>query len=339
MQLKALALNAHLSENLANVYLVFGAEILLIEQSISQIIKQAKSQGFEEKTTFSIEGNFDWNPVYQALSSNSLFSTKRIIHLRLGSGKIGVKGSKALSEIAGTIDADTLLLVSTNKLDMAQQKSKWFKTLDQQGFIVQHFEVRSDHLVGWIANHMDGAGLQANQEVAQAIAFCTEGNLLASMQEIEKLKLAYPDGVIDTKDYLGQIHQQSKYSIYGLIDAALLGDAKQVLKIYNTLKDDTSMPIKLSFSLYQQLSSLIEMAIELQQVKNIDSVMQSHRVWTSRKPLISNTLKRFSYAHLQKLLLSLGRIDRSIKGMDNLEVVDEIRSLLLTLSGKSPWAQ
>ena len=159
------------------------------------------------------------------------------------------------------------------------------------------------------------------------------------MQEIEKLKLAYPDGVIDTEDYLGQIHQQSKYSIYGLIDAALLGDAKQVLKIYNTLKDDTSMPIKLSFSLYQQLSSLIEMAIELQQVKNIDSVMQSHRVWASRKPLISNTLKRFSYAHLQKLLLSLGRIDRSIKGMDNLEVVDEIRSLLLTLSGKSPWAQ
>jgi len=39
------------------------------------------------------------------------------------------------------------------------------------------------------------------------------------------------------------------------------------------------------------------------------------------------------------LLLSLGRIDRSLKGMDNLNVYDELRSVLITLSGKTQWTQ
>jgi len=339
MKIKALALDAHLTDNFGSIYLVFGAEILLVDQSITQITNHGREQGFDEKTTFDVDGNFDWNQVYTELANTSLFSPKRIIHLRLTTGKIGVKGSKALSDIVANLNNDILLIVSTGKLDMAQQKSKWFKTLDQFGNIVQHFEVSLDHLAGWIANHMASAGLKAKKSVAEAIANSTEGNLLASMQEIEKLKMAYPDGDVDTTEYLSQISEQSKYSIYGLIDSAMMGDSNQVLKIFNTLKDDSSMPIKISFSLYQQLNSLITMAIELKQVNNVDSVMQSHRVWSSKKSMTASVLKRFSYQHLQKMLLSLGRIDRSIKGMDNLDVIDEIQSLLLTISGKGQWTQ
>jgi DNA polymerase-3 subunit delta len=50
-------------------------------------------------------------------------------------------------------------------------------------------------------------------------------------------------------------------------------------------------------------------------------------------------LKRHPYQQLQKMLLLLGRIDRAIKGMDNLAVVDALRSLLLNLAGKNQWAQ
>ncbi len=339
MRVKAPVLDAHLKADLQNLYLVFGAEILLIEQSLSQITTQAKNQGFLEKATFEVDGNFDWTQVYQALSAGSLFSPKQLIHLRLTTGKIGIKGAKALSEILPKLGADVVLMLSSQSLDASAQKSKWFKTIDAQGVVIQHFEVRREHLSGWVANHMASSGLEANQEVAEAIAFCTEGNLLAAMQEIEKLKLAYPDGKIDTQDYLTQITQQSQYSIYGLIDAALAGDSAQVLKIYNVLKGDSSTPIKLSFSLYQQLKSLVEMAIELQQVGNVDTVLKNHRVWSSRQQLIGNMLGRFSYPHLQKMLLSLGRIDRSIKGMDNLEATDAIKALLLNMSGKTQWAQ
>jgi len=74
------------------------------------------------------------------------------------------------------------------------------------------------------------------------------------------------------------------------------------------------------------------MSIELKQNQQIDSILNNHRVWQKRKPLITNALKVHSYQQLQKLLLALGRIDRSLKGMDNLDVYDELRSILITLS-------
>jgi len=339
MKIKPEQLDSQLANKLESIYFVFGAEILLIEQSLSQINKFAKQAGFDEKTSFEIDGNFNWDQIYAEISTPSLFCPKRIIECRLKTGKIGVKGSKALNDIIKTLPNDILLIISTGKLDLAQQKSKWFKALEQHGGVIQHWEVQSDHLVGWVANHMATLGLDSNPEIAQSIAFCTEGNLLASMQEIQKLQMAYPDGKINTQEYLDQVNQQSKYTIYGLIDTALLGDGNQVLKIYETLIDDSAMPIQLSSSLYREISSIINMSIELQQVKQVEAVLQNHRVWNKRKPIISNALKRHSYQRLQKLLLSLGRIDRSIKGMDNLNVIDELRTLLLNLAGKTQWAQ
>jgi DNA polymerase-3 subunit delta len=339
MQIKPEQLSKVLTKQLDSLYFVFGPELLLVEQSLTHIKNAAKAQGFNERVSFEVNGNFDWGKIIAELSATSLFSSKRIIECRLTTGKIGQKGSKALTEIAANVADDILFIVSTGKLDFAQQKSKWFKTLEANGNIVQAWEVQRDHLVGWIANHMVELGLESNPKIAENIAYYTEGNLLASMQEIQKLKMAYPDGNIDIEDYLQQLSQQSQYTIYNLIDSALIGDSTQVLKIYASMTTDTAMPIMLSGALYREINSITNMAIELQQVKQVGSVMNSHRVWKSRQTAISNALKRLPYQRLQKILLSLGRIDRSIKGVDNLNVIDELRLLLLTLAGKTPWIQ
>lgn len=339
MRIKPEQLANNLTSKLSALYFVFGPELLLIEQSLTHIRNAAKVQGFDDRVTFEVDGNFDWGAITAELSAASLFSPKRIIECRLKTGKIGVKGSKALTKIASNLPADILFIVSTGKLDFAQQKAKWFKTLDANGVIVQVWEVQRDHLIGWIANHIRAEGLTANPKIAEGIAYFTEGNLFASMQEIQKLKMAYPDGNIDADAYLKQLNQQSHYTVYNLVDSALLGNSEQMLKIYATMTDDTAMPIMLSSTLYREISTIIAMAIELQQVKQVESVMESHRVWKSRKPIIGTALRRLPYQHLQKMLLLLGRIDRSIKGMDNLNVINELRLLLLTLSGKTPWIQ
>ncbi|MBT6967105.1 MAG: DNA polymerase III subunit delta, partial [Candidatus Thioglobus sp.] len=300
MRIKPESLNAQLTNKLESLYFVFGAEFLLIEQSLGEINSAAKQAGFDEKIRFEIDGNFDWGLITAEIANISLFSPKRIIECKLKTGKIGVKGSKALTTLASNIPNDILLIVTTGKLDMSQQKSKWFKTLEQYGGVIQHWEITRDHLVGWISNHMAGVGLEANSEVAQSIAFYTEGNLLASMQEIQKLKMTYPDGKINTQEFLSQAQEQSQYTIYGLIDAALLGDATQVNKIYKTLLNDTAMPIQLSSSLYREIKSIIGMSIEMHQNNDINTILQTHRIWNKRKPVMTNILKRYPYQRLQK---------------------------------------
>jgi len=335
MNIKPEQLQNSLSNQLASTYFAFGAEILLVEQSLSMIKGIARENGFDERFRFDIDGNFSWDSIISLISSPSLFAEKRIIECRLTTGKIGVKGSKALTEILETLPDDILLIISSGKLEMAQQKSKWFKTLDKKGIIIQHWEVQSNQLVGWITRNMSQLGLDSNIEVANAIAYCTEGNLLASMQEIQKLKIAYPDGKINLREYLNQIDQQSQYSVFGMIDSALQGDTDKVNKVFNSLVDDSTPPVILVSSLYREIKNLVNMSIELKTNQAIESILNNHRVWQKRKPLISNALKKHSYQNLQKLLLRLGRIDRSLKGMDNLDVYDELQNVVIALSGKN----
>ena len=335
MNIKPEQLQNSLSKQIASIYFAFGAEILLVEQSLSMIKEVARQDGFNERFRFDIDGNFSWDNIISLISSPSLFAEKRILECRLTSGKIGVKGSKALTEIVETLPEDILLIISSGKLEMAQQKSKWFKALDKNGVIIQHWEVQSSQLVGWISRNMSQLGLESNAEVANAIAYCTEGNLLATMQEIQKLKIAYPDGKINLQQYLNQIDQQSQYTVFGMIDSALQGDTDKVNKIFRSLKDDSTPPVILISSLYRELKNLVTMSIELKTNQTIESILNNHRVWQKRKPLISNALKKHSYQKLQKLLLNLGRIDRSLKGMDNLDVYDELQNVVISLSGKS----
>ena len=335
MNIKPEQLQNSLSNQLASTYFAFGAEILLVEQSLSMIKGIARENGFKERFRFDIDGNFSWDSIISLISSPSLFAEKRIIECRFTTGKIGVKGSKALTEILQTLPDDILLIISSGKLEMAQQKSKWFKTLDKKGIIIQHWEVQSNQLVGWITRNMSQLGLDSNIEVANAIAYCTEGNLLASMQEIQKLKIAYPDGKINLREYLNQIDQQSQYSVFGMIDSALQGDTDKVNKVFNSLIDDSTPPVILVSSLYREIKNLVNMSIELKTNQTIESILNNHRVWQKRKPLISNALKKHSYQKLQKLLLRLGRIDRSLKGMDNLDVYDELQNVVIALSGKN----
>ena len=335
MNIKPEQLQNSLSNQLSSTYFAFGAEILLVEQSLSMIKGIARENGFNERFRFDIDGNFSWDSIISLISSPSLFAEKRIIECRLTTGKIGVKGSKALTEILETLPDDILLIISSGKLEMAQQKSKWFKTLDKKGIIIQHWEVQSNQLVGWITRNMSQLGLDSNIEVANAIAYCTEGNLLASMQEIQKLKIAYPDGKINLREYLNQIDQQSQYSVFGMIDSALQGDTDKVNKVFNSLVDDSTPPVILVSSLYREIKNLVNMSIELKTNQAIESILNNHRVWQKRKPLISNALKKHSYQKLQKLLLRLGRIDRSLKGMDNLDVYDELQNVVIALSGKN----
>lgn len=331
MKIKPEQLKYNLEKEVKPIYFIFGKEILLVEQTLESIKKSLFKKGFEEKICFHIEDKFNWNNIFNENYNNSLFANKKIIEIRMHNTNINSKNSKAISEIADNLQEDTVIIICANKLDMKQQKSNWFKKIDNKGAIIQHWEIENHRLPSWILSNMQNLGLKADMEVVNAIAYYTEGNLLASMQEITKLKLSYPDGQVDKEQYLEDMYEQYDYSVFGLIDTALIGDAGKVNKIFNSLIKKATPIILIVGSLYYELQSLVKMAMELNNNKTIDTVLMNNNVWKKRQPFIKKALKNHSYKNIQKLILSLGRIDRSIKGVDNLNVYDETRSILIKL--------
>ena len=109
MKLTPAQLGKHLQGPLAPVYVVSGDEPLLCQEACDAIREAARSQGFDERQVFHVEANFDWGQLYEAGASLSLFAEKRLIELRLPSGKPGDKGASALLDYLARPAEDTVL--------------------------------------------------------------------------------------------------------------------------------------------------------------------------------------------------------------------------------------
>jgi DNA polymerase-3 subunit delta len=106
--------------DLQNLYLLFGAEELLISQSKDKILKNLKNNGFENKYIFDIDAKFNFTELNNELVAGDLFSTKKIIQLNIAS--FGVKITKELTEIVENIKQGVVVLIIAGKLTPAQQK-------------------------------------------------------------------------------------------------------------------------------------------------------------------------------------------------------------------------
>ena len=89
MAVRADQLASHLSSSLAPVYLLAGAEPLLIQESRDLIIQAAQTQGFVERTVHDVNKSFDWSRLLEDSAALSLFSSRKIADVRLPTGRPG----------------------------------------------------------------------------------------------------------------------------------------------------------------------------------------------------------------------------------------------------------
>ena len=98
MKLAPAQLGKHLQGALAPVYIISGDDPLLCQEAADAIRTAARQQGFDERQVFAADASFDWGTLLQAGASMSLFAEKRLLELRLPSGKPGDKGAAAFIE-------------------------------------------------------------------------------------------------------------------------------------------------------------------------------------------------------------------------------------------------
>ncbi len=109
MQLRLDALERHLTKGLAGLYLLHGDEPLLVQETADRIRAAGRAAGFTERSVSIVERGFDWSLLLGALQSLSLFGERRLIELRIPSGKPGKDGADALKALALADHSDVLV--------------------------------------------------------------------------------------------------------------------------------------------------------------------------------------------------------------------------------------
>ena len=326
-------LAAQLGDTVAPIYIISGDEPLLVQESCDIVRDHLRRQGFSERELFHVEAGFDWQQVLFSANSMSLFAEQKLLEIRMPNGKPGDKGAKALQAYVEKAVQGTSMLLVLPRLDAASQRSKWFKILEADGVFVQIWSVDVNQLPGWISTRFRRAGLKATREAVAALCDRIEGNLLAAIQEIERLRLTADTDQIDVEMIVDSVNDSARFDVFGLIDAAVGQNPQRSVKMVRGLRTESADILYIAAMLARELRSLITMAQSLLDGQKIDTVIQRNRVWAKRKNLVGNCLQKQSLQALQGYLRRVGRIDRQVKGMHNGDPWDELESLMLCLAG------
>lgn len=337
MKLNPAQLGKHLQGTLSPVYVISGDEPLLCQEAADAIRAATRQQGFSERQVFNADNNFDWGNLLQAGASLSLFAEKRLLELRIATGKPSDKGAALLEYLARPAE-DTVLLISLPKLDGNAQKSKWGKALIDGAHVqfVQIWPVDAHQLPQWIRQRLAQSGLSASAEAVDMIAIRVEGNLLAAAQEIEKLKLLAEGTQIDVDTVQAAVADSARFDVFGLIDAALNGEAAHALRMLEGLRGEGVEPPVILWALAREIRLLATLAQQHAQGMPLDKAFSSARppVWDKRRPLVSKALQRLSASRWAALLEDAQQIDAQIKGQAMGDPWSGLSLLTLSLCGQ-----
>jgi DNA polymerase-3 subunit delta len=238
MKLTLEALPAHLAGSLLPVYLVSGDEPLLTGEALDAIRARARAAGAQEREVFFIErGNAVWDAVLNAAQSLSLFAARRVVEIRMPTGKPGTAGAAALARLLAAAGEDLTVLIATDRLDREVQEAAWVRLVQERGAWVPVWPVELARLPQWLRGRLAGAGLSADEEALGLLAERSEGNLLAAKQEIDKLALLLPRGSrIGVAEIIASSTDAARFDVFQLGEALRARNAARSLRILASLR-------------------------------------------------------------------------------------------------------
>ena len=331
MQKRLDELDRLLAAGLAPLYVIHGDEMLLALEAADAIRAAARAAGHLEREVLTVEGHFDWSLLAAAAGSSSLFADRKLLELRLPSGKPGTEGAEALVRLAARLPDDTVTLVLLPRLDKTQQASKWFKALDSAGITLAAQAVERRELPGWISRRLARQQQSLTPEALAFMADRVEGNLLAARQEIDKLALLHPPGELDLAALQAAVADVARFDVFQLNAAWLAGETARVTRMLAGLEAEGEAPVLALWSVAEELRSLIRIRIGLRDGKPMAQLLRENRMWGERQRLAEPALRRLGQARLQAALSECAAIDRAIKGAGPGEPWRRLEALLVGL--------
>lgn len=300
---------------LAALYLICGDEPYQLGEAARLVREAARRAGFDEREVLDQDGSFDWGALAASAASMSLFSARKLIELRVGSAKLGKDGGAAVRAYCERPCADNLLLIVAPQLERKELESAWAKSVDERGAIVQVWPLKERELTQWIGERLRALGLHPEPGVAELLAERSEGNQLAAVQEIEKLRLLREPGPLALDDLLGNLADSARFDLFALTDAALAGERARTQRILTVLRGEGTAETLVLWVLARELRMLAEAAGALARRASAAPVLAAHKVARGRQESVERALHRLPVARLRGLLHRCARIDRTIKGL------------------------
>ena len=324
MKLTSDSLATHLAQRLLPAYLISGDEPLLTGEAADAVRTRARAGGFTEREVHFIERSTDWDEVRASAGNLSLFGSRRVLEIRLASARPGTAGNAALLALLGVRDPDLLLLVIAPRLDREAQGAEWVRAIDEHGAWLAVWPVDAARLPAWLRLRSRSLGLEASEEALELLAARTEGNLLASHQELSKLLWLAPGGTVGADTVLASVADSARFDVFQLGEAVLGGETTRALRMLAGLRAEGTEATLALWALTRALRDLW----------TAHAGGTAPPAWQRRSAALLRGRQRAPRLPFAELAARAVRADRMIKGRLAGDAWDEMALLVAELCGQ-----
>lgn len=315
MQLRFDSLDTHLGKPLAQLYVISSDEHLLALEAADKIRKTARAQGFTERDVLTVDRSFKWGELLAANQSQSLFGDRKLVELRMPTGKPGKEGGQALQAYAADLSPDNVTLITLPKLDWTTAKAAWVGALQQAGVYLEIPAIERGQLPNWIGLRLAAQRQSAERTALDFMAERVEGNLLAAHQEIQKLGLLYPEGKLSYEQVHEAVLNVARYDVFKLNEAMLAGDSVRLVRMMEGLQGEgEALPLVL-WAVAEEVRLMLKLQAGVVAGRPLPALLKEYRVWGPRERLMGPALNRVTLSTLRGALQEAAQIDKMVKGL------------------------
>jgi len=315
------------------IYLIAGPETLRVLEAADAVRRQARAQGIGEREVFDADGrDFDWGTLEATFNAPSLFSARRLVEVRLPTGKPGKDGGEAIASFCANPPPDVILLITAGEWSKAHH-GKWADAVAKAGVVSVAWAIKPHELAGWVESRLRSKGLRAERDAVQVLVERVEGNLLAAAQEIDKLALLADDTTLDAEKMESLVADAARYDVFRLTDSVLGGQGPQVSRMLAGLRAEGDMVAGLMPMVVKELLRTAALARAQARGANLASEMKSQGIWETKQAPFKRALQRHpNPARWDRFVAEASRIDRMAKGRAEGDAWVSLERLLLAIA-------
>ena len=320
-------------EALRPAYLIAGSEALRVLEAADAVRAQARASGCDEREVFDADArDFDWNMVAASFGNFGLFSSHRLVEIRLPTGKPGKDGAAVINGFcADPPDGVTLLVVAGDW--SRSHAGKWSEAIAAAGHVAIAWPVKPHELVDWVERRLRAKGVRADRDAVAQLAARVEGNLLAAAQEVDKLclLLGTTGTTLNAEQIRALVADLARFDVFRLLEAAWNGQGAQTLRMLEGLRQEGEVIPALMGMVIIELKITAALSAAAGS-GSLDRAFSERRVWPAKQAMYRRALERHGYRRWQRFLVEAGKVDRASKGREVGDAWVHLQRLLVAIA-------
>ena len=299
----AASINKYLEKS-PKIFLIYGTEIVLINESSSQINEFFMKKDFSERVILTKDNFKDAKKIVMQNAGGSLFSSKVIIEI-IHNGS-GTTLPKDILSIFDNQNLENIVVIIRSTIKKINKNTAWFKLIDNKALVIECNKLKAYEEKTWLKDRLSFMNENDIKDYSERLTNMFAGNLVAQNNEINLLKLTYAKDSENKKIN----YDDAEFMPYELEDKIIYHDTKNALRIINTIKKNEDHYAQYLVSI---IGSIINTAISIYQNKKLS--LEKLGVWNSKLPGYKKFIEKNNITKLMPLQKKIYHLDLASKGL------------------------